>query len=390
MFNKKNSFIILPIILTLFFFAGFYINTNIDYIFSNPKDPKFEKLKQVYKELNNNYLIKGDIIFEDMEYGAIKGLVNSIGDPYTYFMEPSETKDFLDSINGSFEGIGAEVGLNKNKRIIVIAPLEGTPAQKSGLLPQDIILAIDDTPTDEMTLEKAVSLIKGKKGTIVTLTIERGEEKEIIKISITRGLIKIPSIKLNIIDNSIAHIKLFNFNENSSKDFNNTAQQILSKGIDKIILDLRYNPGGILQEAVKIGSWFIQKDKNIVSEQHADGTLTPYNSIGNGQFANYNVVTLINKGSASASEILAGALFDNNKTPLVGETTFGKGTVQVLKNFKDGSTLRVTISKWLLPKGMSIDHEGIKPTILIKMDKFPESDKEDIQLQKAIEILKEK
>ncbi|KKP37083.1 MAG: Carboxyl-terminal protease [Candidatus Roizmanbacteria bacterium GW2011_GWA2_32_13] len=387
MINKKNLLIISPIILSLFFLGGLYIGANLDYLVSNPTDPGFKKLKQVYKELTQNYLNKDDIIFKKAEYGAIKGFVDSINDQYTYFMEPDETKDFLDSINGSFEGIGAEVGLNEDKQIIVIAPLEGTPAQKAGLLPQDIILTINETSTAGMTLEKGVSLIKGKKGTVVNLTIKRENEKEPIIILIERGLIKIPVLKLNIINNSIAHIKLFNFNENASEEFNKVAQQILSLGIDKIILDLRYNPGGILQEAVEIGSWFIEKGKIIASEQYSDGTLKNYNSLGNGQLANLNLVVLINKGSASASEILAGALFDHNKAPLVGETTFGKGTVQVLKNFNDGSTLRVTVSKWLLPKGTSINKEGVKPTILIKMDKIPKNDKQDLQLQKAIEIL---
>lgn len=387
MLNKKNLLLILPILLFLFFYAGFYIGVNLDYLISNPIDPEFKKLKQVHKELTQNYLNKDDIVFKKAEYGAIKGLVNSVDDSYTYFMEPSETKDFLDSINGSFEGIGAEVGLNQDKQIIVIAPLEGTPAQKAGLLPQDIILNIDKTSTTGMTLEKGVSLIKGKKGTVVSLTIKRENNKEPIIISVTRGLITIPVLKLNIINNSIAHIKLFNFNENASEEFNKAAQQILSLGIDKIILDLRYNPGGILQEAVEIGSWFIEKEKTIAFEKYSDGTLKAYNSLGSGQLKNLDLVVLINKGSASASEILAGALFDNNKTPLVGETTFGKGTVQILKSFDDGSTLRVTVSKWLLPKGTSINEEGVKPTVLIKMDKIPENDKEDSQLQKAIEIL---
>src|SRR3989338_834665 len=366
MINKKNLFIILPILLLLFFYGGFYIGNNLDYLVSNRVDPEFKKLKQVHKELTQNYLNKDDIIFKKAEYGAIKGLVGSIDDPYTYFMEPSETKDFLDSINGIFEGIGAEVGLNQDKQIIVIATLEGTPAQKAGLLPQDIILAIDKISTTGITLEKGVSLIKGKKGTIVNLTIKREDKKEPIIIPVTRGLITIPVLKLNIVDNSIAHIKLFNFNENASEEFNKAVQQILSLGIDKIILDLRYNPGGILQEAVEIGSWFIEEGKTIASEQYADGTLKTYNSLGSGQLANNDLVVLINKGSASASEILAGALFDHNKAPLVGETTFVKGTVQILKNFSDNSTLRVTVSKWLLQKGTSINKEGVKPTILIK------------------------
>ena len=237
MINKKNLFIILPILLLLFFYGGFYIGNNLDYLVSNRVDPEFKKLKQVHKELTQNYLNKDDIIFKKAEYGAIKGLVGSIDDPYTYFMEPSETKDFLDSINGIFEGIGAEVGLNQDKQIIVIAPLEGTPAQKAGLLPQDIILAIDKISTTGITLEKGVSLIKGKKGTIVNLTIKREDKKEPIIIPVTRGLITIPVLKLNIVDNSIAHIKLFNFNENASEEFNKAVQQILSLGIDIIILD---------------------------------------------------------------------------------------------------------------------------------------------------------
>ncbi|MEK9147369.1 MAG: S41 family peptidase [Patescibacteria group bacterium] len=390
MFNKKNLFIILPIILVAFFYSGFYVGSNLDYLVSNPTNPEFKKLKQVHKELTQNYLRNNEITFEKAEYGAIKGLVESIDDPYTYFMEPSETKDFLDSINGSFEGIGAEVGLNENKQIIVITPLEGTPAKKSGLLPQDIITTINEISTTGMSLEKAVSLIKGKKGTVVTLAVIRGEKKELIKIPITRGLITIPVLELNIIKNSIAHIRLFNFNENASEEFNKAVQQILSLGIDKIILDLRYNPGGILQEAVEIGSWFIEEGKIIASEEHADKTLTSYTSLGSGQLANSDLVVLINKGSASASEILAGALFDHKKAPLVGETTFGKGTVQILKSFDDGSTLRVTVSKWLLPKGISIDEEGIKPTVLIKMDTSKENDDKDIQLQKAIEILEKR
>lgn len=346
-----------------------------------------ERLQEVYSKLNENYLFKEKIERNKLEYGAIKGFVSALGDPYTYFMDPQETKSFLETINGSFEGIGAEVGLNPKGQVIIVAPLEGTPAKKAGLEPSDIVLQIDDKITSGMTLDEAITHIRGNRGTTVTLLIQREILPQPIKISIVRDVITIPTLAWKLLeDGKIAYVQLYNFNEKAGKAFDEVAQNILTSGATELILDLRGNPGGLLQEAIHIGGWFIEKNNIIVSERFGSGNVKHYVSEGNAKLKDFPLAVLIDRGSASASEILAGALRVTNKATLIGEKSFGKGTVQVLDDFSDESALRLTVSQWLLPSGTSINQEGLTPDIT--QTRSGPNEKSDAQLEKAIEVLK--
>lgn len=383
---RASLFIILSLFALFFFGGGFLVGR--DYREITPGVPlKFNKIIDVYKKLSKEFIFKDKINPEQLEYGAAKGLIDAAGDPYTYFLTPKETQDFEEIINGSFEGIGAEIGLDEERQLIVIAPLEGTPAKKSGLMPQDIILQINDKLTTGLTLDKALSLIRGPQGSSVTLNIKRATLPEPIKISIIREVIEIPIINWKLLkNNKIAYIQIFNFYEQAGSAFKDVAQKLLTSGANSIIIDLRGNPGGILQEAVNIGGWFIDKNAVVVSEKSADGASREYLSEGPTKLKGFPLIILTDKGSASASEILAGALKYYNHATLVGEKTFGKGTAQIVDKFPDGSALHVTVSRWLLPSGKSIDKEGIAPDVLIVRKGANNS--EDTQLQKAIELLK--
>jgi len=392
---KPSFFLPLLIVALLFFSGGFLLGEY--YPFTNPNSPlKLAKVIQVYNSLKGSFLLSKTLDPQKLEYGAAKGLVEAAGDPYTYFLDPKESKDFFDMINGSFQGIGAEIAFNEDKQIIVIAPLEGTPAKRAGLQPQDIILQIDNKLTAGLSLDEAVTLIRGPKGSSVNLTIKRSSLPDPLRLSIVRDTIEIPIVSWKPLENgSIAYIQLFNFDEKSGDRFAQAAQKILGANAKKIILDLRGNPGGILQEAIQMAGWFVDKNAIVVSERSADGTKKDYKSEGPGQLKGLPLVILVDKGSASASEILAGALHVHNKATLVGEKTFGKGTVQVLEKFPDGSSLRVTISEWLLPDGSSINNQdeskkGITPDVLIapKSGDKKGNIQQDTQLKKAIELLK--
>lgn len=384
--SRTSIFIIFSLFALFFFGGGFLIGR--DYRKITPGVPlKFDKVIDVYQKLSKEFIFKDKINPEQLEYGAAKGLIDAAGDPYTYFLTPKETKDFEEIINGSFDGIGAEIGLNKDRQLIVIAPLEGTPAKKSGLMPQDIILQINDKLTTGLTLDEALSLIRGPQGSSVTLNIKRSTLLEPVKISIVREVIEIPTIHWKLLQgNKIAYIQIFNFYEKAENDFRDVAQKLLTSGAASIIIDLRGNPGGILQKAVDIGGWFIDKNAVVVSEKSAGGALSEYLSEGPTKLKGFPLIILIDRGSASASEILAGALKHYNNATLVGEKTFGKGTAQIVDKFPDGSALHVTVSRWLLPSGKSIDKEGITPDVLVA--RKGANNNEDTQLQKAIELLK--
>ena len=328
----------------------------------------------------------------NLVYGAIEGMVNSLGDPYTAFLKPEESKKFEEQINGSFGGVGIEIGIRKNL-LTVIAPIKDTPAFKAGILAGDIIIKINDKDADGLTTDEAVTQIRGKKGTSVKLTIQRNGDKDPREFNLTREEIKIPTIDWKLLEDNVAHIQPFTFNRNIDADFAKVAKEVLASKAEKIILDLRNNPGGILDSAVNIAGWFLDPNQTVVSEKFADKTETILKTSNNGQLKKYPLVIIINKGSASASEILAGALRDNRGVKIVGETSFGKGSVQELVELFTGnkkSTLKITIAKWFTPNGISISDNGIKPDYEIKKDteETEEDPLKDPQLEKALEIIK--
>jgi len=326
-----------------------------------------------------------------MVYGAISGMIKSLGDPYTIFMTPQENKNFSQSLQGNFEGIGAEIGL-RNDVITVVSPLENSPAKKAGLKAGDKILKIDDKITTDLTVDEAVSLIRGQKGTKVRLTIARDGWSVAQEIEITRDIINIPITKFEMkqIDSKpIAYLALYEFTGNSVSEFANSAQKILTSGAKGIILDLRDNPGGYLDSAVGIASWFLPDGQLVVTEDYGNGKKLEHFSEGINKIGSYPLVILINQGSASASEILAGALRDNIKTvKLVGEKSFGKGSVQELEDMRGGTSIKITVAKWLTPSGHSIMDEGIEPDVKVEFTKDDIDNNRDPQLDKALEMLK--
>lgn len=352
-----------------------------------------------WNSLHNKYVDQEKLDTKKLLYGAIQGMVNSIGDPYTVFFEPPESKKFQEEISGSFGGIGIEIG-KRNNVLTVIAPIKGTPAFKVGLKTGDKILRIDSKATADLSIEEAVNLIRGKRGTPVVLTIS-SNGSDTRDIEIVRDIIKIPTVEWRIIESNgkkVAYLQISTFNQNVDSELQKAAQEILGSGADKLILDLRNNPGGLLDSAVNIAGWFLDKDQIVTVEAFKDGSRNEFKSSGNGSLKIYPTILLINGGSASASEILAGALHDNRRVQLVGEKTFGKGSVQELEKFRDGSSLKITVAKWLTPSGISISDKGIEPDVEIKLPK-EEIDKgefefelgkegKDPQLDKALELLK--
>ncbi len=353
------------------------------------KKPTIDLIKEGLDTIERKYVDVGDIKNEDLIYGAMKGMLEALKDPHSVFLKPEDAKTFKEDVGGKFEGIGAEIGVRKDK-ISVIAPLRGNPAERAGVRAGDQIFAIDAVETEGMTLDEAVRRIRGPKGSIVKLTISREGTKENFDISIVRDTIKIPNIELEKKEGGIAHISLAHFNETAPEDFENIVQEILRSDAKKLILDLRNNPGGFLETAVDIAGWFLPPDTIVLIEKSGRGRGDKtYKTNGSAALMDYPMIVLINRGSASASEILAGALRDHRSVKLIGEKSFGKGSVQELINLSDGSSIKVSISKWLTPKGVSIQDNGLIPDIEVEMTPEIFDEKGDVQLEKAIEAAKE-
>ena len=412
--NRKLLIIILIFALSAGFASGIFfersdsdkanpIKTLINRDLGKPDYVDFSLFWDTWNSLHNKYVDENKLDTDKLLYGAIQGMVNSVGDPYTVFFEPPESKKFQEEISGSFGGIGIEIG-KRNNTLTVIAPIKDTPAFKAGLQAGDKILRIDTKSTADLSIEEAVNLIRGKRGTPVVLTIS-SNGSDTRDVEVIRDTIKIPTVEWRIIETNgkkIAYLQLFTFNQNADSEFQKAAQEILKSGADRLILDLRNNPGGLLDSAVNLSGWFLDKDQIVTVESFRDGSRNEFKSSGNGSLKIYPTIILINNGSASASEILAGALHDNRGVRLVGEKTFGKGSVQELEKFKDGSSLKVTVAKWLTPNGISISDAGIEPDVKVELPKEnPPSGGEngefefelgtpgkDPQLDKALELLR--
>lgn len=340
------------------------------------------------KILKENYVEKEKLDPKDLLYGAIKGMVRSLQDPYTVFFTPKESKRFLEDISGEFEGVGMEIGI-RDGQLLVIAPLEGTPAFKAGLRAGDKIIKIDGKSTQGISLEEAVNLIRGPRGTKVVLTILRENWTEPQDFEIVRAKIEIPSLKLEWKENDIVYVKIYEFTEKADYKFRKAALQIFSKKPRGIILDLRNNPGGYLEVATNIAGWFLEKGKIVAIEEFGDGRRKMYLSPGPAKLKDYPLVILINEGSASGSEILAAALREQKGVILVGEKSFGKGSVQEMKTLSDKSSLKITVAKWLTPKGNLIEKKGLEPDIKVKAKEKDFEKGIDSQLEKALWVLEE-
>lgn len=368
----------------------------------------------VWNKLEEKHLDRKNFDYQKMVWGAISGLASSLGDPYTSFLPPSENKDAKDDLRGDFEGVGIEIGYDKEKRLSVIAPLDGSPAKEAGLKAKDIILFIKDEvagvnqDTSEILITEAVRLIRGKRGTKVTLTIYREGIDKPFDVTMKRDTIVIKSVRIGFEEfnkKTVAVIKLSRFGERTYQEWEEAVNQIKNEkstlrlrsgqeiqNFGGIVLDLRNNPGGFLEGAVFIASEFLPASP---SQGGSAGTVVQQDSGSNGkQILKVNrrgsllsdpLVVLINEGSASASEIVAGALQEAKRARLVGVKSFGKGTVQEAEDLPGRAGLHITVARWLLPSGTSIDKAGVKPDIEVKAD---ENDLEnDLQLKKALEIL---
>ncbi len=339
--------------------------------------------------VHERYVGRSELDTQEMVFGAIEGMVKSIGDPYTVFLREEQSKRLREDISGEFAGVGIEIGLRKEV-LTVIAPLKDTPADRAGIIAGDKILKIDGESTDGITLEEAVSKIRGRRGTKVILTILRDKNSEEMKdFEIIRDRIKVPTVKWGKKDSDIGYIQLFSFNQIAKEEFEKAIIELKKQGAGKkIILDLRNNPGGLLDLAVDVSSYFLEPGQVVVIEDFGNGKRDELKAKSNGQLKEAKVVILINKGSASASEIVAGALHDNKGVKLIGEKTFGKGSVQQVEELRFRTALKITVAKWLTPKGRSISDEGIEPDI--KIERTEEDVKNDLdpQLDKAIEIIR--
>lgn len=340
---------------------------------------------EVWDKLRSDYVDKNKVKDEEMFYGSLRGLAASMDDPYTVFMDPKEAKEFADDLSGTFEGIGAEVGMRKDI-ITIIAPLAGMPAEKAGVKAGDKIYAIDGVSTLGLSVDEAVKKIRGEKGTEVTLTLIRENEDKPLEIKIVRGLIVVKSVKTELRNDGILVITVSNFNDDTMGLFNQAVKTALTKNPKGIILDLRNNPGGYLDTAISMASAWV-KEGPVVVEQFGEGKRQEYFAEGNPSLGGFKTVVLINGGSASASEIVAGALRDYKKATIVGEQSFGKGSVQSLRDLSDGSALKITVAKWLTPNGDFINEKGIAPDLEIKLSKEDVDKNKDPQMVKALELI---
>jgi len=351
-----------------------------------PDEVDFSQFWEVWAEVERRYVDREHIDRQKMVQGAIAGLVRSLGDPYTVYFPPTQAKQFQEDVRGSFGGIGAEIGMRKDI-LTVITPLKGSPAERAGLLAGDRIYRINATSTDGLTLDEAVGYIRGEIGTTVKLTVAR--EESVREIDIIRDQIVIPILTTERKGDGIFYIHLLNFNEGAPGEFRNAIREFQASGDQKLLLDLRGNPGGFLDAAVDIASWFLPRQSTVAIERSGDGGEYHYRSSGrDAELDGVEIVVLINQGSASAAEILAGALRDVRGVTLVGEKTFGKGSVQAVENLDGGASLKITIAKWLTPNGHSINDRGIEPDVVVELTPDDFENGRDPQLDKALEVLR--
>lgn len=346
----------------------------------------YSSVDQLYTLLKNDF--DGQLDSTKLLDGIKSGLVNAAGDPYTAYFNPDDAKTFNEELSGSFTGIGAELGTDASNNIVIVSPLSGYPAEKAGLKPKDIILFIDGQTTAGLSVDKIVQKIRGPADTVVKLTIQRGTDKP-FDISITRQQITIPSVSSSV-DGAIGYLKISQFTNDTAKLSKNAAADFKAKGVKAVILDLRGDPGGYLDVAVDVSSLWLDQGMTVVSERRGGQTLTTDYARGGNVFKGLPTVVLLNGGSASASEIAAGALRDNGAATIVGEKSFGKGSVQQVVSLPGGGELKVTIARWYTPAGKNIDKQGITPDVTVTISDADIAAGKDPQKDKAAEILHSK
>ena len=354
----------------------------------NEEAVDFSLFWEAWQLLKKKYVNNKDLDNQNLLYGAISGIFYSVEDDYTVFMPPSDAQKFVEDISGEFSGIGAEIGLRENQ-LVIVSPLKGTPADRAGLRPMDKILEVNSESTDGITVDEAVKKIRGAKGTTVVLTILRDDWSEAREVPIVRDTIQVPTLDWEIKDNGIAYIHLYNFYERAPYMFYQMAIDFAQNSPKGIVLDLRNNPGGYLDVAINLAGWFVDNGDVVVTEEFGTGNVQNYTSYGNGYLKDLPIIVLMNEGSASASEILAGALRDIRGAEIVGQKSFGKGTVQEVEQLSDGSLAKITVAHWRLPDGQLIEKNGLDPDYEVELTEEDFLSERDPQLDKAMELMKQ-
>jgi len=359
-----------------------------------PENVDYSSVEDLYDTLRTNY--DGKLTEDQVITGLKKGLAESTGDPYTEYFTAVKAKEFVGQLNNSFSGIGAELGKDKDSNLIIVSPIDGFPADKAGLKAQDIITNINDTSTTNMSIDEAVTKIRGEKGTKVTLKVVRNRS-EALTFTVVRDTIKIESVKSEVLDGNIGYVTISTFADDTSKLMESTAKDLKSRNVKGIILDMRGNPGGLLDAAVSVSGQWLPSGKTILQEKRGGKVVVKtYSSEGPATLAGIPTVVLLDEGSASASEITAGALRDNGAARIIGVKSYGKGVVQqtlCVQGYRqsDGSCsadmLKVTIASWFRPNGENINNKGIKPDQEVKLSEADVEAKNDRQKQAAIDYL---
>ncbi len=393
--DRLYAFLIgLPIVL-LAFLGGLYygegksVAPNSSYTDNTAiESDQFDPYWKAWHLLEDKFVSAASTTAEQRVWGSIEGLAASYGDPYTVFFPPVESKMFEEDIAGNFEGVGMELGI-KDKQLQVVAPIKNSPAERAGVKTGDIILKIDDKSAVDMSVDEAVKLIRGAKGTVVRITFLSQNASKPVERSITRDIIDIPTLETSTKPGGIFVIKLYSFTASSPNLFRNALREFITSKNTKLILDLRGNPGGYLDAAWDIASWFLPTGATVVTEDFGmNQDPKVYRSKGYDVFnENLRMLILADEGSASAAEILAGALQENGVAKIVGTKTFGKGSVQQLIAITPETSLKVTIARWLTPQGHNLSHDGLEPDYKVEFTDKDIAAKKDVQMEKAVELL---
>lgn len=404
LFKKTFVFFFIVFLIGMAFWSGYEQGKKSPYSYSQSENPvapseaiilnknnrdktiDFGLFWKVWGILKAKYVDREALDAHKLLYGAIDGMLSATGDPYTTFFDPEENKEFQEDISGTFEGIGAEMGV-KNEILTIIAPLEGMPAEKAGFMAGDKVLKINDQSTVNMSLEEAVTKIRGPKGTEVKLTIFRNGDEKSRDITVKRDVIIVKSVRFEMKEN-VAYIRVSRFGEDTEKGFRSAIRQARNKKASGFIIDMRNNPGGFLETAIELANFMLPIGKTAVIEENGAGERKEIKTRGGDMLSAFPTAVLINEGSASASEILAGALRDNrDNVTIVGKKSFGKGSVQELISVNRNTSVKITVEHWLTPSGQQINMIGITPDIEVDITREDLDNQRDPQLDKALEIL---
>lgn len=396
---KNNSIryflagLVAVVVLAVIFFAGFQFGDGKWHVGTHkpvsankglPENLDYTSVEEVYDSLRAKF--DGKLDEEKLMTGLKKGLVEAAGDPYTVYLDKEQATSFNEQLNGSFSGIGAELGKD-GANIVVISPIAGFPAEKAGLKSKDIVVSIDGQDTTGLSVDEAVKRIRGEAGTQVKLGIVRDNQKQ--DLTITREVITIPSVETKMLDGNICYIRITRFAEDTPGLVKKAADDCKTKNAKGVVLDMRGNPGGYLNGAVDVSSTWLKEGQTVLQEKRDGKVIQSFEAKTTGVLNGIPTVVLVNEGSASASEITAGALKDNKAATVVGVTSYGKGSVQEFSAFSSGAVLKVTVARWFTPAGKNIDKEGIDPNVKVELTEADAKAGNDTQLNKALEILKQ-